>query len=144
MRVDLYGLTFETPEVTVYLWSPWRAANIEHRLFEAVSSLPGLEIEQGTDERRVHITDIKTWRAAVQAMARVLKGWQEDGGHDERRLWRWLVEGDIDCNGYDHAGEPGCMWMLVRVAIDRGSPGEPVKADEFDLEGFSLRVSASE
>ncbi|MGE3803719.1 MAG: hypothetical protein AB7K24_03485 [Gemmataceae bacterium] len=137
MRVDLYGLTFETPEVTVYLWSPWRAAHLEHRLFEAVSS--GLKVEQGPDERHVHIRDPKTWKTVVQAMARVLKGWQEDGGHEERRIWRWLLEADVDCNGYDHAGEPASMWLLVRVGIDRGGPGE-AKGEDLDMEGFCLRV----
>ncbi len=33
MRIDFYGLVFETPRVTFYLWSPWRAAALEHRLF---------------------------------------------------------------------------------------------------------------
>ena len=36
MRVDFYGLILETPRVTVYLWSPWRAAALEHRLFESI------------------------------------------------------------------------------------------------------------
>src|SRR5581483_4566762 len=36
MQVDFYGLAFETPQVTVHLWSPWRAAELEHRLFNAV------------------------------------------------------------------------------------------------------------
>ena len=40
MRVDLYGLHFETPYVTFYLWSPWRAAALEHRLFESLTGLP--------------------------------------------------------------------------------------------------------
>ena len=34
MRVDFYGLAFETPRVTFYLRSPWRAAALEHKLFE--------------------------------------------------------------------------------------------------------------
>ncbi len=125
--------------MTVHLWSPWRATHLEHRLFEVVSGLPGLEIEQGTDERHVHIRDAKTWKTAVQAMARVLKGWQEDGGHEERRTWRWLLEADVDCNGYDHAGEPASMWLLIRASIDRGGPGE-AKGEDLDMEGFCLRV----
>ena len=35
MRIEFFGLTFDTPCVTFYLWSPWRAAALEHRLFEA-------------------------------------------------------------------------------------------------------------
>ncbi len=50
MRVDLYGLTFETPSITCYLWSPWRASAIEHRLFEAIRALPHVEFEAAADE----------------------------------------------------------------------------------------------
>src|SRR5207245_7572858 len=78
MRVDFYGLAFETPHVTFHLWSPWRAAVLEHRLFEAVRNLPRTEAEMGPDEGRIHISDPKTWRAAVQAVARVLTGWQAE------------------------------------------------------------------
>ncbi len=141
MRIDFYGLTFETPCVTFYLWSPWRAAALEHRLFDAVHSLPQTETEEGPDERRLHITDPKNWRSAMQALARVLKGWQEEaepGG--ERRTWRWLLEGDMDADGFDQAGEPAGLWGYLRVSIDRGGPGEPDKGEDIDLEGFSLRI----
>src|SRR6516164_5498769 len=105
MRINFYGLGFEAPGVTFYLWSPWRAAALEHRLFEAILSLPRVEADQAPDERRIHVSDPKTLRAALQAVARVLKGWQEEadpGG--ERRTWRWLIEGDSDADGYDHTG----------------------------------------
>src|SRR5262249_3078949 len=104
MRVDLYGLAFETPRATVYLWSPWRASALEHRLFEAVLQVPGLRAEQEADEMRVDITDAKTWRGALQGVCRVLKGWQEEASDtgNERRAWRWLIEGDTDDHGYDH------------------------------------------
>jgi hypothetical protein len=141
MRIDLYGLTFETPRVTCYLWTPWRAAALEHRLFEAVAAVAGGRPEQGPDGLSVEITDPKTWRAAVQSLARVLKGWQEEadpGG--ERRGWRWIVEGDTDAYGYDHAGEPACLWGLVRVSVDRGGPGEGEKGEDIELEGFGVRV----
>ena len=141
MRIDFYGLAFETPHVTFHLWSPWRAAVLEHRLFEAVRSLPRTETEIGPDEGRIHITDHKTWRAALQAVARVLKGWQEEADPGrERRTWRWLIEGDSDADGYDHTGEPASMWGFLRVSLERGGPGEPDKGEDIDLEGFGLRI----
>ena len=85
MRVDLYGLAFETPRVTVHLWSPWRTSALEHRLFEVIKGLPRVEFEQGPDEWRLLVADPKSWRAAVQAVARVLKGWQEEADPGSER-----------------------------------------------------------
>jgi len=142
MRVEFYGLHFETSQVTFYLWSPWRAAALEHRLFEAVRTLAHAAPEEGPDELRVTITDAKIWRAALQAFARVLKGWQEEADPGtERRSWRWLIEGDVDTDGYDHAGEPAGLWGFIRVSLDRGGPGEPEKGEDIDLEGFGLRIA---
>jgi hypothetical protein len=141
MRVDLYALAFETPRVTVHLWSPWRASALEHRLFDAVKNLPRVELDKGPDEWRLLVADPKTWRAAVQAVARVLKGWQEEADPgSERRTWRWLVEGDTDAHGYDQNGEAASVWLLVRVSLERGAPGEPEKGEDIDLEGFSVRI----
>ena len=64
MRFEFYTLTFETPRVTFYHWSPWRAAAIEHRLFEVVRNLPGAHVEEGNDELRIVLTDAKSARAA--------------------------------------------------------------------------------
>src|SRR5262249_59926703 len=86
MRVYFYGLAFETPRVTVHLWSPWRASALEHRLFEAVSTLPRIHREEGPDEWRVHVTDPKTWRVALQALPPLLQGRQ--GGARPRRRTR--------------------------------------------------------
>lgn len=140
MQISLFGLSFETPKVTVSLWTPWRASALEHRMFEAVAALPDLKVEEVDGERRVQIGDAKSWRAAVGALARVLKGWQEEAEHGERRTWHWLVEGDVDGNGYDHAGEPASLWCLVRAGIEQGGPGEADKSEAIDLEGFSLRI----
>jgi hypothetical protein len=141
MRIEFYGLAFETPEVTFHLWSPWRAAALEHRLFEAVGKLPRVEVEEAPDEWRIVIADPKTWRAALLVMSRVLKGWQEDAEPgSERRSWRWLLEGDTDDTGYDHTGEPVTLWGLLRVSVDRGGLGEPEKGEDIDLEGFGLRI----
>ena len=141
MRIDLYGLAFETPKVTFYLWSPWRAAALEHRLFDAVGQLPRIQAEDGTDERRLHVTDPKTLRTAIQAVARVLKGWQEEADPaSERRSWRWLLEGDSDADCYDHTGEPACLWGFLRLSLERGGPSEPDKGEELDMEGFGLRI----
>jgi hypothetical protein len=141
MRVEFYGLIFEAPRVTFYLWSPWRSAALEHRLFEALRSLPRTVAEEGSDEWRLHVEDPKTFRAALQAVARVLKGWQEDADPgSERRSWRWLLEGDTDPDGYDHTGEPVSLWAFLRVVLERGGPGEPEKGEEVDLEGFGVQI----
>jgi len=141
MKVEFYGLTFETPCVSFYLWSPWRAAALEHKLFEAISVLPNVKRERGPDEWTIHVNDQKTYKAAMQALARVMKGWQEEadmGG--DRRNWCWLLEGDTNADGYDHNGEAVSLWALLRVSLDRGNPGEPTKGEDIDLEGFSLRI----
>jgi hypothetical protein len=141
MRVEFYGLVFEAPRVTFYLWSPWRSAALEHRLFEALRSLPRTATEEGPDEWRLHVEDPRTFRAALQAVARVLKGWQEDADPgSERRSWRWLLEGDTDADGYDHTGEPVSLWAFLRVVLERGGPGEPEKGEEVDLEGFGVQI----
>lgn len=141
MRVDFYGMILETPRVSVYLWSPWRAAALEHRLFEAIRALPRVQFEQGPDEARLHIDDPKTCRTALQAAARVLKGWQEEADPgSERRSWRWLLEGDTDADGYDHSGEPVSLWVFLRLSLERGGLGETEKGEDIDLEGFGWQV----
>jgi hypothetical protein len=141
MHFDFYGLCFETPRVTFFLWSPWRATALEHRVFEAVRSLSRVEVEQAPDEMRVHVADPKTARQALQAVARVLLGWQEDADPGtERRSWRWLLEGDSDHNGYDHNGEAISLWGFLRLSLDRGGPVEAEKGEDIDLEGFGFQV----
>src|SRR5687768_15518230 len=73
MLVDFYGLRFETPQVTFYLWSPWRAAALEHRLFDSLTGLPGVHIEKEEDELRVHVKETKIWKQALLNMCRILK-----------------------------------------------------------------------
>ena len=141
MRVDFYGLSFDTPRITCYLWSPWRASALEHRLFEGVRQLSGVEIEQDAEEIRAHIADAKSWKAALHAVVRVLKGWQEEADQGrERRGWRWLMEGDADDNGYDHTGEPASLWAFLRLSLDRGNLEEGDKSEDIDLNGFGLRI----
>ena len=143
MRVDLFGLTFETPGVTFYLWSPWRASALEHKLFDSLKAVPSATAETGPDEIRVHVTDAKGWKVAVQGLSRVLKGWQEeasDAGKDERRSWRWLVEADVDASGYDMHGEKSSVWAYLRLGLDRGGPGENEKGEDIDLNGFGVQV----
>ncbi len=145
MRIDLYGLAFETPAVSAYLWSPWRASQLEHRIFDAIAHLSGVEVEKEADERRVILTDPKSWRSAMQAVARVLKGWQEEaesGG--DKRTWRWLLEADTDSNGYEQGGERASIWVFLRVALERGSPGEEEKGEDIDLNDFGLRIAPVE
>ena len=141
MHIDLFGLGFETPRVTFYLWTPWRASALDHRLFEALHALPGLREEAVDDGTALHLTDVKTWRVALQAISRVLKGWQEEADPgSERRGWRWLLEGDTDAYGYDHGGEPASIWAWLRVSVERGGPAEPEKGEDFDLEAFGARI----
>jgi len=141
MRVDFHGLQFETPRVTIHLFSPWRCSALEHRLFEAVRALPRTETERAADEWRIHLTEPKSWRAAMQAMSRVMKGWQEEAeAGTERRSWHWLIEGDTNADGYDHYGEPISLWAFFRASLERGGPDDGEKAEDIDLEGFSVRI----
>ncbi len=142
MRIDLYGLAFETPKVTVHLWSPWRSTALEHRLFEAVTNGLRTPAEKLPDEQQAHISDPKTWKTALQAISRVLKGWQEDAepGNGERRSWRWMLEASTDANGYDHNGEVASLWAFLRLGLDRGEPGEPDKGEDIDLDGFGVQI----
>lgn len=146
MRVELYGLTMEAPGVSCYLWSPWRGALLEHKLFDAVAGVQGAEIEKTPDEIRADISDAKAWKTALQNMERVLKGWQEEGvdAENEKRSWRWLLEGDIDANGFDHKGERAAFWLFLRLSIDRGGPGEPDKGEDVDLNNFGVCVWGAE
>lgn len=146
MRVDLYGLNFETPHVTFYLWSPWRAAAIEHKLFEAICQLPQVQIEKGPDELRAEVGDAKSVKQALAVVERILKGWQEeasDAGGD-RRVWRWLVEADTDAHGYDHNGERAAVWAFLRLSLERNGPGETERAEDIDLNGFGFRLAAAD
>lgn len=146
MRVDLFGLVMDAPGVTFYLWSPWRCSALEHRLFDAVKSVAGAEFEAAPDELRANVSDPKGWKQALQAVSRVLKGWQEeaaDAGPD-RRSWRWLIEADVDPSGYDLNGEKASFWAYVRLGLDRGNPGEPEKGEDIDLNGFGVCVWGSQ
>jgi hypothetical protein len=146
MKIDLYGMTFDGPGVTYYLWSPWRCSALEHRLFESIKALPNVEFEKAADELRLNITDSKVYRASIQMAERVLKGWQEeasDSGTD-RRAWRWMVEADCDPHGYDHTGEKASVWAFLRLSLDRANPGEGERGEDIDLNGFGFRVWRSD
>jgi hypothetical protein len=144
MRIDFYGLTFETPRVTVHLWTPWRATAIEHRMIDAIRQIPRVVVEEAQEEVRITITDPKTWRFALQSVARVLKGWQEDADPgSERRSWRWLLEGDSDADGYDHNGERCSLWAFLRLGVEQGGLGED-KGEDVDLNDFGVRIWAEE
>ncbi len=141
MRIDFHGLVFDTPRISIYLWSPWRASALEHRLFDAVRQVIEEPPEEQPDELRLDVDEPKPWRAALQAMIRVLKGWQEDADAGrERRAFRWLLEGDCDSHGYDSLGEVVSLWLFLRLGLERGEPGEPDKGEEIELEGFGVRI----
>lgn len=141
MRIDFHGLVFDTPRLSLYLWSPWRASVLEHKLFDAAKQALHTKVDEQPDELRLDVEDAKAWRTAFQALVRVLKGWQEDADPTrERRVFRWLLEGDSDPHGYDSFGEPLTMWMFLRLSVDRGGPAEAEKGEEIDLQGFGLRI----
>ncbi|HVL13239.1 MAG TPA: hypothetical protein VM529_11785 [Gemmata sp.] len=143
MKVDLFGLTMDAPGVTFYLWSPWRCSALEHKLFESLRQVPGATTEEAADEVRVHVSEPKAWKAAVQNLSRVLKGWQEeasDVGKEERRSWRWLLEADVDGAGFDMGGERASFWAYLRLSLDHGGPGEAEKGEDIDLNGFGVQV----
>jgi len=143
MRVELYGLCFETPAVIFHLWSPWRCSSLEHRLFDAIKTIPGTQFETMPDELRVHLDSVANWKQAVQNLARVLKGWQEEATEagTERRSWRWLLESDVDSNGYDMHGEKAAFWAYVRLSLERGGPSETEKAEDLDMSGFGICIA---
>jgi hypothetical protein len=133
-------MNIETPAATIYLWSPWRASMLEHKLFHELIALPQVQMEKEADEMRMTITDGKTWRRAVQIVERILKGWQEEAeSGSERRTWFWLIDGDTDYNGFDHTGEKACLWAGIRLCLDRSNPSEMQKSEELDLENFGVQ-----
>lgn len=142
MRIEFFGLVMEAPRATFYMWSPWRASAMEHRVFDAIRNLSGVVMEQEPDEVRVHVEDPRTFKQALTHVSRILKGWQEEAEQGrERRVWRWLFEGDTDDSGYDHAGEPACLWAFLRLGLERaGNFEEAERFEEIDLNGFGLRI----
>jgi hypothetical protein len=145
MQVGLYGLRFVTEKATFFLWSPWRATAIEHRIFEAIRQLPGATLQNEPDELRIDIEEEKTWKLAIKAVERVLKGWQEEASdsNGDRRAWYWLMESDTDANGYDHAGEAAQLWGYLRLLLEGPTEqnGDPGKGEWIDLEGFGFKIA---
>lgn len=141
MHIDFYGFRFEAARITCTLWTPWRATALEHRLFNEVKQLPGVHLESAPDELRVQIADEKIWKQALANMSRLLKGWQEEtaGTGKENRVYRWLFEGDTDEHGYDHANDVACLWVYLRVGLDRGDLEAEEQGEWIDLSGFGLR-----
>lgn len=148
MRIEMYGLVFEAPTVTFYLWSPWRSSALEHRLFEEIRSLPQTRFDPQFDELRVHVADPKTWKTALTTTERILKGWQEeasDGDGTERRIWRWLLEADTDGDGYDHNSDRTSIWGFLRLSLERSaSDDDDEKSEDIDMNGFGVRFWNSE
>jgi hypothetical protein len=141
MQINFYGFQFEASRVTCYLWSPWRASALEHRLFNEVKQIAGVHVESTPDELRVQIADVKAWQQGLVNMSRLLKGWQEEatGAAKERRLYRWLFEADTDEHGYDHANEVACLWVYLRAGIDTGEFEADEPSEWIDLHSFGVR-----
>jgi hypothetical protein len=143
----MFGLVFEAPRVTFYLWSPWRSSALEHRLFEEIRGLPQTRFEPQFEELRVHLPDPKIFKQALAITERILKGWQEeasDGDGTERRTWRWLLEADTDGDGYDHNGEKTSIWGFLRLGLERSGADDEEKSEEIDMNGFGVRFWNSE
>lgn len=144
MQIDFYGMRFETPRVTCYLWMPWRATALEHRIFTAVRKLPDAVVETEKHDEHIHITDESLWEQTFHVVSRVLLGWQEDAvTAEERRSWRWVLEGNTDNHGFDHTGEPASVWLFLRLSLDQGGPAEPEKGEDLDLHSFGIRLWAA-
>jgi len=111
-----------------------------------VKGVSGAKFETAPDELRVHVTDAKAWKLCVQHISRILKGWQEEASEagTERRSWRWLLESDVDTNGYDMNGDKATIWAYVRLSLDRGGPGENEKGEDIDMNGFGASVWGAE
>ncbi len=142
MRVDLYGLAFETPKVTYHLWSPWRCSLLETRLFDAVAQIQPGETDRAPDEKNVCFRDPRAVKASIATIERILKGWQEEAADSgsERRSWRWLIESDVDAHGFDFNGDTANIWGFIRLFLQHNNPGETEPGDEFDLSGFGFCV----
>jgi len=142
MRVELFGLCFETPGVTAHLWSSWRASTLETRMFDLLKALSPTVYEKSDDEHRLHIDDAKVWKTAMNTISRVMKGWQEEASDNggERRSWCWMVEGDVGASGYDHTGEPANLWAFLRLTLDLNRPGEAEKAEIVDLDNLGFCI----
>jgi hypothetical protein len=145
MKIDLYGISLVARGVTFNLWSPWRCMAIEHRLFEAIRQVPGLELVTEPDEASIDVKTEKQMAAVQLAIERVLKGWQEEasdaGTGAERRNWFWLLEADTDCNGMDHNGEASHLWAFLRLVIESGDAAmDGGKSEMIDLNGFGFKL----
>jgi hypothetical protein len=142
MRIDVYGLILETDEVTIHLWSPWRASALEHKLFDAVRNLAGSKFEIHPDEWRIRLKKQEQFEEVFQTFERILKGWQEEASDvgSDRRVWRWILEADIDAHGYDQTGEKASAWLFLRVALERGTMGEEERPEEIDLNGLGMEI----
>jgi len=141
MQIDFYGIRFEASRITAILWTPWRASALEHRLFNEIKQLPGVQLESTPEELRVQIDDVKIWKQAQANMSRLLKAWQEEaaGQGKEQRIYRWLFEGDTDEHGYDHNNDIACLWIYLRVGLDRGDLEGETLSEWVDMSNFGLR-----
>lgn len=140
MILELYGLRFDAPGVTISLASPWRATTLEQKLFDSIRVLPRVEFVKEPDELHCHITDAKGFQDALTMAERILKGWQEEASDTDtgdRRSWRWLIEADVDSRGQDHSGESACIWAFLRLTIEREND-DKLKED-VDLNGLNIR-----
>ncbi len=141
MQISLYSIKFIAQDITIYLWSPWRATALEHRLFDVCRNLPACKVEEEPDEWRIQLKDQASWQKIVQIIARVLDGWKEEANEigREHRSWYWVIEAETDRNGYDSEGEPSSVWAYIQLGIEEGNPGEEKSSETLTLDGLSFR-----
>ena len=46
----------------------------------------------------------------------------------------------MDGAGYDLQGERASFWAYIRLALERGGPGEVDKGEDIDLNGFGIQI----
>ncbi|MEZ6138929.1 MAG: hypothetical protein R3B84_00015 [Zavarzinella sp.] len=142
MKLKLYGISIEAERVTYSLLSPWRASMLEHRLFDSIRAISNVKYEEADAELLLHISAEKPAHESLLMIERIMKGWQEDGSStkQERRLWHWSLEAEVDARGNDTSGDPTSIWGFLDVSVERFQASEQDKLDEVDLACFSMRI----
>lgn len=142
MRIQIFGLTFETPRVQFLLHDPWRATSLEHRIFENVRKAIKVTPDEDPEGLRITLDDQKLWKPAIQGVIRTLKAWQEEASPviGEQRMWCFVVEGNVTSTGYDIHGNQACIHVYVRLGVVRGGPADGEKGEEIDLDGFNIQI----
>lgn len=141
MEITFYQFCITTQKIAIHLYSCWRASQLEHKLFDSARTIVGKEPDRKDDSLVLTITAESTWNQLFQNWVRILKGWEEDAvPGDERRRWRWVIEGDTDHYGYNHNGDNFALWVFLRTSIEHGEANAAESIDEFDLDALGIQL----